>query len=304
MGQQLAVVTGAFGYSGGYIARMLRDRGARVRTLTAHPPAVNAYGDEVEISPFNFDRPDELARSLDGADVVFNTYWVRFAYRGVTYDRAVANIQALIDAAKRAGVPRFVHISITNASPDSPFPYFRGKGMVEESLKASGLSYAILRPAHLFGGGKEILTNNIAWLVRRFPVFATPGDGRYRIQPIFVEDLATLAVEAAGRTGNTALDAVGPEIFTFDEFVRVIARTIGSRCRIVHVSPRIAFALASILGRVVGDVVLTREEIGGLMANLLVSDKPPTAPTRFSEWLARHAPALGLRYSSELAKRA
>ena len=304
MGQQLAVVTGAFGYSGGYIARMLLTRGMRVRTLTAHPPAVNTYGNAVEISPFNFDRPDELARSLDGASVVFNTYWVRFAYRGVNYDRAVANIQTLIDAAKRASVPRFVHISITNASPDSPFPYFRGKGIVEESLKASGLSYAILRPAHLFGGGREILTNNVAWLTRRFPVFAVPGDGRYHIQPIFVEDLAKLAVDAAGQNDDTALDAVGPEIFTFDEFVRVIAGTIGSRCRIIHTSPRIAFALASILGRVVGDVVLTREEIGGLMANLLVSEKPPTAPTHFSEWLARNAPALGLRYSSELAKRA
>jgi uncharacterized protein YbjT (DUF2867 family) len=304
MAEQLAVVTGAFGYSGGYITRMLRARGMRVRTLTAHPPAVNTYGDAVEIAPFNFDRPDELARSLEGASAIFNTYWVRFAYRGITYDRAVANIRALIDAAKRAGVPRFVHISITNASPDSPFPYFRGKGIVEEYVRSSGLSCAIIRPAHLFGGGKEILTNNIAWLVRRFPVFAVPGDGQYHIQPIFVEDLAKLAIEAGGQSADAVIDAVGPEIFTFDEFVRVIARTIGARCRIFHTSPRIALALASILGRILGDVVLTREEIGGLMANLLVSEGPPTAPTRFSEWLARNAPALGLGYSSELAKRA
>jgi NADH dehydrogenase len=304
MSQQLAVVTGAFGYSGGYIARMLLARGMRVRTLTGHPPGVNPYGDAVEIAPFNFDRPDDLARSLEGASAVFNTYWVRFAYRGVTYDRAVANIQALIEAAKRAGVPRFVHVSITNASPDSPFPYFRGKGIVEESLKASGLSHAILRPAHLFGGDKEILTNNIAWLVRRLPVFAVPGDGQYRIQPIFVEDLATLAIEAAGQTANTAIDAVGPEIFTFDKFVRTIAGTLARRCRIVHTSPRVAFALASIIGRITGDVVLTREEIGGLMANLLVSGGAPTAPTRFSEWFARNGPAIGLHYASEIAKRA
>jgi NADH dehydrogenase len=304
MGQQFAVVTGAFGYSGGYIARMLRARGTRVRTLTAHPPAVNSYGDSLEVFPFNFERPDELARSLEGASVVFNTYWIRFAWRGMTYDRAVANNRALIEAAKRANVPRFVHISITNASRDSPFSYFRGKGLVEESVKTSGLSYAILRPAQLFGGGKEILVNNIAWLVRKFPFFTVPGNGKYRIQPVFVEDLANLAVEAASQTGDTVIDAVGPEIFAFDEFVRVIARTLGSRCRVIHTSPRIALGLASILGRIVGDVVLTRDEIDGLMADLLVSNGPPTAPTRFSEWLARNAPAVGLRYTSELAKRA
>ncbi|HJU28994.1 MAG TPA: NAD(P)H-binding protein [Candidatus Binataceae bacterium] len=303
MNQQFAVVTGAFGYSGSYIAKLLQDRGIRVRTLTAHRPTV-AGDDGIEIAPFNFDQPDQLARSLDGASAVFNTYWVRFAYRGVTYERAATNIRALIDAARRANVPRFVHISITNASPDSPFPYFRGKGIVEQALRTSGLSHAILRPAHLFGGPKEILTNNIAWLLRKFPLFAVPGDGQYRIQPIFVEDLAAMAVEAAGQTANSEIDAVGPEIFAFDEFVRVIARTIGSHCRIVRVNPQVALALASVIGRVMGDVLLTRDEIGGLMANMLVSDRPPTAPTHFSEWLARHAREVGLHYSSELTKRA
>ena len=300
----LNIVTGAFGYSGSHITRLLLDRGDRVRTLTAHPARPNPFGGSVETAPFNFGNPDALARTLAGVDTVFNTYWIRFPYRDMTFERAVANIKPIIDAAKRAGVRRFVHISITNASSDSPLPYFRGKALVEDALAASGLSHAIVRPAYLFGGGDEILNNNLAWLLRKFPVFAIPGDGAYKIQPVYVEDLARIAVEVAAGDQNVAVDAVGPEIYTFNEFVRTIAGTLAARARIIHVSPAIALFLATAVGRFTRDVLLTRDEIRGLMASLLISSGPPTAPTHFSEWLARNATTVGTRYFSELAKRA
>jgi len=299
----LNIVTGAFGYSGSYITRLLLERSDHVRSLTAHPVRPNPFGNAVETAPFNFDRPEALAQSLAGVDTVFNTYWIRFPHHAMTFERAIANVKTLIDAAKRAGVRRFVHISITNASPDSPLPYFRGKGIVEKARADSGLSYAILRPAHLFGGDDEILTNNIAWLLRKFPFFAIPGDGSYRLQPIHVGDLARIAIDAADGDRNVTLDAVGPETYTFNDFVGVIKRTLAARARIVHVSPAIAFLLVSTIGRFTRDVVLTRDEIRGLMATLLVSNGPTTAPTRFSDWLARNAHSVGIRYVSELARR-
>jgi uncharacterized protein YbjT (DUF2867 family) len=301
---ELNIVTGAFGYSGSYISRLLLARGAQVRTLTAHPRRANTLGGVVEAVPFNFNRPDALAQSLAGADTIFNTYWIRFPHRDMTFERAVANIKTLIDAARRTGVRRFVHISITNASTDSPLPYFRGKGLVEKALAESGLLHAIVRPAYLFGGADEILTNNLAWLLRKFPIFAIPGDGTYKLQPVYVEDLARIAIDAAAGDQNVAIDAVGPEIYTFNDFVRTIAGTLAARARIVHVSPALALFLASALGRFTRDVVLTRDEIRGLMASLLISSGPPTAPTRFSEWLARNAATVGTRYASELARRA
>ena len=301
--QELNVVTGAFGYAGKYITRRLLESGIAVRTLTGHPRDPNPFGDAVEAVPLNFERPATLVQSLRGATTIFNTYWIRFERGGMTFARAVQNIQTLIVAARQAGVRRFVQISITNAATASPLSYFRGKGVIEDTLRGSGLSYAIVRPTVIFGP-EDILINNIAWTLRSFPVFAVPGSGEYRLQPVFVEDLAELAVNAARETWNLELDAVGPEIFTFNQLVRLLAGVLGRTPRIVHVPPMVALLCTAILGRLMGDVMLTADEIRGLAADLLVSPDPPTAPTRLSDWLKHHATDVGTRYASELAKRA
>ena len=302
MADELNVVTGAFGFTGRYITSQLLAQGKKVRTLTNHPAHPSPFADKVEVMPLNFDDPDSLARSLEGAQVLFNTYWIRFPSRGMTFERAVANTRTLLEAAKRAGVPRLVHISITNASEDSPLPYFLGKGIVESAISSSGISHAIVRPALIFGSG-DILINNIAWLLRKFPFFAIPGAGDYRLQPVFAEDLARIAVDAAAQSGNLTIDAVGPEVFRFYELVDLITRTVGSRARMVHVSPQLALFLASLVGRITHDMTLTRDEIRGLMADLLISDSQPTAPTRLSEWLQANRASIGTSYASELARR-
>ncbi len=242
-----------------------------------------------------------LTSDLNGARVLFNTYWVRFPYHGVTYDTAVANSLALIRAAQAAGVERIVHVSITNPDETSPFGYFSGKARVERAIRESTLSHAILRPAVLFGD-EGILINNIAWLLRRFPLFVVPGSGEYRLQPIFVEDLADLAVAHAGRTDNTTTDAIGPETYTFDELVRAIAGVLRSRARIVHMRPTLALALSRIIGFLRRDVILTREEVDGLLADLLVTSSPPAGATKLSDWLRAHADTIGRGYQSELAR--
>ncbi len=298
----LHVVTGAFGFTGQHIARLLLERGLRVRTLTGHPDRPNPFGGEVEVVRFRFDDPSALVESLRGATVLYNTYWVRFGYGGVSYEQAVANTKLLFAAAREAGVARVVHVSITNPDAGSPLPYFRGKAELEQALVSSGLSYAILRPTVLFGRG-DILINNIAWLLRRFPAFGVFGSGSYQIQPVSVADLAALAVEMSARRDSVVLDAVGPETYTYDELVRLIRDRIGSRARIMHLPPLLGLAVAKVAGLFLGDVVVTREEIAGLMAGLLVSHDPPTCPTRFSEWLAAHAGELGRGYASELPRR-
>ena len=305
---EINVVTGAFGYTGRYIADRLlsmgkgvRTLGKGVRTLTGHPSRDNPYGDRVEVFPFNFDRPDELADTLRGAATLYNTYWIRFPRRKLTFDRAVENTRTLIEAAKRAGVQRLVHLSITNAFVESPLPYFRGKGLVEKAIVESGLSYAILRPTVIFGA-EGVLLNNIAWFLRRFPLFPVAGSGEYRVQPVSVEDIVELAVRAGQQDDNTAIDAVGPETYTFSELVLLIAHAIGSRTRIVRTSPGVLFFLARITGLLLRDVVLTKDEIRGLIAGLLVSEDPPTGDTRLSEWLQENRDRIGVSYASELRR--
>lgn len=256
----------------------------------------------MEAHPYHFDRPDELVRSLQGAAVLYNTYWVRFDHTDFTHEQAIRNTLTLFECAVRAGVPRVVHISITNPSLDSPLPYFRGKAHLEEALKETGMSYAILRPTVLFGK-EDILINNIAWMLRRFPIFAVFGDGSYRLQPIYVDDLAKLAVQYGQTQENVVIDAIGPETFTYRELVRTIADAIGVRRPIIGVPPSAGLWMAKIIGYIVKDVVMTKEEIEGLMANLLVTSSPPAGTTRFGEWVRENASVLGQRYSSELARR-
>src|ERR1700687_280164 len=295
------VVTGAFSYTGKYVTRRLLNAGGRVRTLTGHPNRANEFGKQVEIAAMDFENPASLTKSLRGASVLYNSYWVRFKHGQATFDEAVRNSRILIQAAKEAGVRRIVHLSIANPSIDSPLPYYSGKAQVEHAIVSSGMSYVILRPTVIFGI-EDILINNIAWFVRHFPVFAIPGSGQYQIQPIYVEDIADLAVSAARQEDNLVLDAVGPEIFTFEDLVRLIATGVGSKTGLIHVRPSVALWMLRLINPIVGDVILTREEIQGLMANLLVSKQPATGQTRFSEWLAQNASILGTKYASELAR--
>ncbi len=294
-------VTGAAGYTGKYIARRLLEGNAEIINLTGHPRRPSPFGERVRSVPYDFGNPVRMAGALSGVDTLFNTYWVRFPRGKTTFEQAVRNTLALFEAARIAGVRRVVQVSITNPAPESPLPYFSGKAQVEDALRSSGLSYAILRPAVLFGR-EDILINNIAYFLRRFPVFGIPGTGAYRLQPIYVDDFAALAVEQGGGSENVVLDAVGPETFTFAELVRLLARAVESRARLVHLPPALAYGAARFLGLLVGDVLLTRDEIRGLMSNLLVTDSPPLGRTSLSAWALQHADVLGRRYASELAR--
>jgi NADH dehydrogenase len=298
----LHAVTGAFGYSGRYIARRLLDTGHRVMTLTGSPQHRSPFGGRVRAVPFRFNDPRALAGALRGVDVLYNTYWVRFNHRSFTHAAAVENTKTLFNAARSAGVRRVVHIGITNPDEHSDLEYFRGKARLETALRESGLSYAILRPTVLFGR-EDILINNIAWVLRRFPLFGVFGDGSYRLQPIFVDDLARLAVEQGARDENCVVDAIGPETFTYRGLVQRIGRIIGRERRIVSVSPLTGYCFGRLLGLLVRDVVITREEIVGLTRGLLCVDAPPTGATALTEWAERHRDGLGRRYASELARR-
>ncbi len=298
----LDLVTGAFSYSGSHIAQRLLDAGHRVRTLSFHPTRHHPLQASIQAFPYQFDDPASLARSLEGVSTFYNTYWVRFDHEQTSFEQAVERSRALFAAARRAGVERVVHLSITNASIASPLPYFRSKSHVERALAESGVPHSIVRPTMIFGGHHDVLVNNIAWILRRMPVFAIPGRGAYPVQPVHVEDLARICTDAARPGTNLVIDAAGPETMAFAELVALIRRAIGARAPIVHVPAPIMSLAARALGLLVRDVVLTSDEIDGLMAGLLVSHEPPLGQIPFSKWLYDNRTSVGCRYANELRR--
>jgi uncharacterized protein YbjT (DUF2867 family) len=294
-------VTGAFGFTGRFIAARLREHGIAVRTLTNHPGRQSVLARSIDTRPYAFDRPDQLAKDLEGVHTLYNTYWVRFERGATRYDLAVQNTRRLFAAARSAGVARIVHVSIANADADSDLPYYRGKGVLERELTASGLSHAIVRPTVLFGDD-AILIHNIAWLLRRLPVFAIAGRGDYRLQPVHVDDLARLCIELGERRDDVARDAAGPEILSYRELVLQLRAAVGSRALLVSLRPSLCLGLARVLGGFVRDVLITRDELIGLERDLLVSSEPPTCATRLLDWIRAHRDDLGRRYRSELAR--
>jgi nucleoside-diphosphate-sugar epimerase len=296
----LDLVTGAFSYSGRAITDALLASGRGVRTITGHPDRADGRS-AVEVRPLDFDDLIGLERSLEGVTTLFNTYWVRFARNHVDHALAVENSRLLFHAAARAGVQRIVHVSITNPSISSPYPYFRGKAMVERALAESNVSFAILRPAILFGGD-GVLLNNIAWLLRHSPVFAIGGRGDYRIRGIHVDDLAELAMAKSMERTNSITDAVGPERPTFIELVHQLRSAVGSRSAVIQVPGRLALWCAGVLGAILRDVVLTADEYHAMAAGLADVRGPATGGIALSSWVEDHAATLGVAYANELTR--
>lgn len=295
-------ITGAFSYSGKYIAKRLLTKGHPIITLTGHPNRPHAFDGQIPAYPFHFDQPDALIETLAGVDTLINTYWVRFDHHQSSFFSAISNIRTLFWAAKQAGVRRIIHISITNPDRTSSLPYFWGKALLEEDLVRLGPSYAILRPTVIFGK-EDILINNIAWFLRRFPAFAVPGDGKYRLQPIYVDDLAALVANQVDSDENVVIEAIGPETYTFNELLDMIQTVTGSKSLPVHTSPQLAQQLSAVVGKAVGDIVLTKEEVVGLMEDrLVVEDAPPAGETRLSDWVKDHADTLGKQYANEITR--
>lgn len=300
----LAVVTGALSYTGRAVARELRARGLALRTLTNRrvPLAPLDGTPRIEARPLQFEDPSALEDALRGARLLVNTYWVRYPFVGVSFERAVENTEILLQAARRAGVTRVVHISVSNPSLRSKLGYYRGKAIVEERVHACGLPFAIVRPT-LIVGEHDILVNNIAWFLRNFPIFAMPGSGHYRLQPITLDDVGRIVADAALLDESVTLDAAGPEVMTFEELVRAIAAATGQQARILHVPPWFALGLIRAVGWIMREVILSREELAGLMEELLVSHEPPRGTESVRIWLAGHGDQLGRRYTAELARR-
>jgi len=299
MGQPRVAVTGAFGFTGRALTERLLAAGHEVVTLSRRSGAGDPLAERIVVRPFDTADADGLVASLAGVETLFNTYWLRFPRGTSTFEGAVARSATLLAAARAAGVKRVIHVSVVNASANSDTPYVRAKAALEAVVRSSGLEWVIIRPTLTYGP-KDILINNLAWALRRLPVYGIPGLGRYTVQPVHVDDVARICVEAGAGPSGLILDAAGPETMSYRELVDRVRAAIGSRSLVVPLPGVVVLAAARVLGLLVRDVVLTRDEIRELTSSLLASNDPPRGEIRISEWLPANAAQLGRQWSSEL----
>ncbi len=305
MTEALHVVTGAFGYSGRWIAHRLLEKGVRVRTLTNAIGRDDPFDGKVEVHPIDFENHEALVDSLRGAEVLYNTYWVRYNHHSRNFDHGIAveNSRKLFAAAAEAGVERIIHFSVAHPDKAPDWTYFRGKVAVEKILNESSHSYAILRPTVLFGGGRNVLINNIAWMLRKFPVFGVFGMGNYPIQPVHVKDVARVAVEQGELRENVTIDVTGPETFRYKDYIGLMAKSMGLRRIILPIPSLVGWMFGKFLGVILQDLVITRAEIKGLKRGLMASDEEPLGVLKFSDWIAEHGSEFGNRYQNDLKER-
>lgn len=287
------LVTGAFGNTGSAIARSLVEQGRHVRTLTT--AASDDSDAPIEVIAPDWDDPTQLVRSFDGVSTFYNTFWMRTGNpgsHGTDYGMAIARSVALLEAARRAGVERIVHLSVAHAdAPDAQrYPYFAAKARVEAVLRSTGIAHAIVRPAVMFGGGPGIV-EQLARVLRWVPVFGVAGDGRYQVRPVHVGDVARLCVDGAAHASVDAVpvDAVGPDRPTFDELVRWVAASVGRRARLVHLPATAVIAAGRTLGTIAREDLLTADELRSTMDGLADTDGPATGTVSLRAWLAASA---------------
>ncbi len=298
MYRNIHTVTGAFGYTGSYVTRKLIERGEVVETLTNSPHKQKQSSVAVQkIHPLDFNNEAALIETLKNTKVLYNTYWVRFSH-----SEAAGNTFKLFDAAKKAGVEKIVHVSITNADVNSKLDYFRGKGEIEEYLKRLGVGYSIVRPAVLFGG-EDILLNNIAWSLRKLPVMGIPGRGRYKLQPIHVDDFAEILVKAGTLAEDNITVALGEERYSYIDLLKLIKTKLKLKTPLLPLPNAIAWLGAKIIGICLNDILLTWAEIKGLQQENLWENKAPLGKRKLSEWVEENKESLGVKYHNELNRR-
>ncbi len=294
-------LTGAFSYSGRYIAKKLLSKGIKIRALTNHPKPELFPQHSIPVFPLQFKEEGPLIDFLKGTEVFINTYWIRYPHKEQTHEKAATNIQFLTQCAKRAGIKKIIHLSVSNPSEESALSYYKGKAQAEKMIKESGLSYLILRPTLIFGL-EDILINNIAWLLHAFPFFVLPSPVDYSVQPIYAGDVADIAYEHLLCKESKTIDAAGEEVYRMDELVRMISRSIGLPRPVLLWPKPIAQGCIKMLSLMLQDRVLTGEELCGLMGNLLISFEKPRGKTSFKKWLNQYGSRLGKTYTNDFKR--
>lgn len=261
----MILVTGATGFIGPRVVHALRERDLPVRALVRRSSGnasttLAAWG--AELVQGDMTDPESLHRAVTACDAVVHLVAIRQG-RAEQFRRVMEEgTRALVDAAREAGVRRFVLMSALGASAETKdlVPYYHAKWEQEQTLRASGLEHVIFRPSFVFAREGGILPT-FRRLARLAPVTPIIGSGRQRIQPIWIEDVAAYFAASVDRAeaANREFELGGPDVVSWNEFWERLKRSLGLRRPSVHVPTGLMRANAVLTERLPGNIPLTRD---------------------------------------------
>ena len=259
----MILVTGGTGFVGGHVVQALRRAGMPVRCLVRdRRGAAELERSGCELVEGEMTDPTSLRRAVDGVAAVVHLVAIRQG-RQAEFERIMSQgTRDLLGAAAEAAAGRFVHMSALGTSEQTKelVPYYRAKWEMEQSVQSSGLPYVIFRPSFVFGSDGGILPT-FRKIARLAPVTPIAGSGEQRLQPIWVDDVASYfvrAVDDAAATGRT-FELGGPDVVSWNELWTRLKQALGVRRPSIHVPMALMRANALVTERLPGDIPLTRD---------------------------------------------
>ncbi len=245
------LVTGATGFVGRHLMRRLASRGCKLRCLVRRSSQrIDRLADlDAEIRHGDVTDAGSVKDAAEGCDAVYSLVGLLYEPKGYTFDAVHAGgVKNIVDACKTAGVRRLIHVSALGTSPDAESAYHGTKWAGEEAIRRSGLEYTIFRPSVIFGEDDSFV-NLFAPLIRFSPVIGIIGDGCYKMQPVYIEDLVTCMVAALDdeRTYGETFEIGGGEALTFNGIVDAMAEALGKRRLKLHIPVPLARLAATFL---------------------------------------------------------
>jgi len=268
------LVTGANGFVGGHVVRALAGAGERVRALVRDARgATSLDGVDCELVRGDVTDAASLRAAVEGCTAVVHLVAILVG-KPADFERVMTQgTTSLLDAARDAGVVRFVQMSALGTSEETKdtVPYYRAKWAMEEAVRVSGLSHAILRPSFVFAGDGGALSQ-FARIARLAPVTPVIGKGTQRLQPIWADDLARAVTLAVRGDDNILVELGGPDVVDWNEFWSRLKTALGTRRPALHLPFWFMRPQAAILERLPSPPV-TRDQLRMLqLGDNVVSD--------------------------------
>jgi uncharacterized protein YbjT (DUF2867 family) len=273
-GMNRVTVFGGSGFVGRRVVRHLSDSTATVCIASRHP--ARAEGDNVEqiVADAHDERSVEAA--VAGADGVVNAISLYVEHGGDTFHSVHVEAAARIArVARRAGIKRFVHLSGIGADAASPSPYIRNRGEGEAAVQAAFPGAVVIRPAVMFAPDDAFLTT-ILGLLRTLPAYPLFGDGRTKLQPVHVDDVAAAIAQVLRQAHRPypIYELAGPRVYSYGELLRTIARIAGLRPVLMRIPFGFWDAVAG-LAEILPHPPLTRNQVELMQIDTTASDSRP-----------------------------